>query len=147
MSFGAAAAVLRGAGSRTSRRRTAVRATEIAVKEKTETKPVSYLDTIPRTIIDKPTLDKMLSLVPKEEWEDPPEDSILYLLKLYSETYGEGKATKMGWWDFWYLTINRPDADEFKSGEELAMEKEAYMRILRTGQIPMQIPGPGGTFH
>merc|ERR1711997_1331051 len=39
------------------------------------------------------------------------------------------------------------DADEFKSGEELAMEKEAYMRILRTGQIPMQIPGPGGTWN
>merc|ERR1740123_2288845 len=46
---------------------------------------------------DKPTLDKMLSLVPKEQWEDPPEDSYLYMMKLYAETYGEGKATRMGW--------------------------------------------------
>merc|ERR1712013_208471 len=89
------------------------RAADIEVAEKTETKPVAYLQNIPRSIMDKNTLDKLLSTVPKEKWEDPPEDSYLYILKIYAETYGEGKATKMGWWDFWYMRINMPEADEF----------------------------------
>jgi len=147
--FGFAATVVRVASCRSAKSRQVARRAEkgdIEVAEQVETKPLPYFETIPKAIMDKQTLDKLMSTLPKEQWDDPPEDSYLYNLKMYAETYGEGKATKMGWWDFWYMTINRPDADEFKSGEELAAEKELYMRILRTGQIPMQIPGPGGTF-
>eukprot|EP00416_Gambierdiscus_australes_P033190 CAMPEP_0171094380 /NCGR_PEP_ID=MMETSP0766_2-20121228/40954_1 /TAXON_ID=439317 /ORGANISM="Gambierdiscus australes, Strain CAWD 149" /LENGTH=147 /DNA_ID=CAMNT_0011553001 /DNA_START=63 /DNA_END=502 /DNA_ORIENTATION=+ len=70
--YGALAALTRGVGRRV---RTARRAEGIEVAEKTETKPVSYLENIPRTIMEKRTLDKLLSTVPKEQWENPPEDS------------------------------------------------------------------------
>eukprot|EP00416_Gambierdiscus_australes_P030226 CAMPEP_0171091778 /NCGR_PEP_ID=MMETSP0766_2-20121228/35317_1 /TAXON_ID=439317 /ORGANISM="Gambierdiscus australes, Strain CAWD 149" /LENGTH=175 /DNA_ID=CAMNT_0011549941 /DNA_START=68 /DNA_END=592 /DNA_ORIENTATION=+ len=103
MGYGALAALACGASRRP---RTSRRAEEIEVAEKTETKPVSYLQNIPRTIMEKRTLDKLLSTVPKEQWENPPEDSYLYTLKMYAETYGPGKATKMGWFDFWYMRIN-----------------------------------------
>eukprot|EP00409_Alexandrium_fundyense_P005395 CAMPEP_0185906948 /NCGR_PEP_ID=MMETSP0196C-20130402/6172_1 /TAXON_ID=2932 /ORGANISM="Alexandrium fundyense, Strain CCMP1719" /LENGTH=53 /DNA_ID=CAMNT_0028626811 /DNA_START=20 /DNA_END=178 /DNA_ORIENTATION=+ len=53
--------------------------------------------------MEKKTLDKLLTTVPKEQWDNPPEDSYLYTLKVYAETYGPGKATKMGWFDFWYM--------------------------------------------
>jgi len=90
------------------------------VASKTETKPVAYLENVPRSIMEKETLDKLLSTLPREQWDNPPEDSYLYTLKMFAETYGEGKATKMGWWDYWYMRVNMPDADEFYSGEELA---------------------------
>eukprot|EP00971_Amphidinium_carterae_P154424 3062175-Amphidinium_carterae.1 len=39
-----------------------------------------------------------------EIWQSCPvfasQDSVLYTLKVYAETYGEGKATKMPWWDW-----------------------------------------------
>eukprot|EP00448_Togula_jolla_P005507 CAMPEP_0170596202 /NCGR_PEP_ID=MMETSP0224-20130122/14983_1 /TAXON_ID=285029 /ORGANISM="Togula jolla, Strain CCCM 725" /LENGTH=181 /DNA_ID=CAMNT_0010920461 /DNA_START=42 /DNA_END=583 /DNA_ORIENTATION=- len=104
MGFGALAALARRSPS-VSRRAAGA---DIAVKEKTESKPVAYLDNIPRSIIDKKTLDKLLATLPREQWDNPPEDSYLNTLKAYAETYGEGKATKMGWWDFWYLRINQP---------------------------------------
>jgi len=146
MCFGAAAALVRSAGSRTSRRRTATRAAEIEVAEKTETKPLAYVETVPRSIVDKKTLDKMLSLVPKEQWDDPPEESYLYTLKMYAETYGEGRATKMGWWDFWYMRINMPEADEFMSAQE-ELEEELYIGMLLEGKAPLWVPGPAGLFY
>jgi len=146
MCFGAAVSLLRSTGSRTSRRRTAARASEIAVKEETETKPSTYLKNIPRTLIDKPTLDKMLSLVPKEQWEDPPEDSYLYMMKLYAETYGEGKATRMGWWDYWYMRINMPDEDDFFSYQDL-VDADNYWLEMCKGKVPMWVPGPAGAFY
>eukprot|EP00448_Togula_jolla_P023933 CAMPEP_0170592422 /NCGR_PEP_ID=MMETSP0224-20130122/12915_1 /TAXON_ID=285029 /ORGANISM="Togula jolla, Strain CCCM 725" /LENGTH=178 /DNA_ID=CAMNT_0010916325 /DNA_START=66 /DNA_END=599 /DNA_ORIENTATION=+ len=101
MGFGAIAALARRSPSVSMKAAGA----DIAVKEKTESKPVAYLDNIPRSIIDKKTLDKLLATLPREQWDNPPEDSYLNTLKAYAETYGEGKATKMGWWDFWYLRI------------------------------------------
>jgi len=147
--FGLAATAVRVASSRVaSSRRVARRAekADIEVAEQVETKPLPYFEQLPKSIIDKRTLDKLLSTVPKEQWEDPPEDSYLYNLKMYAETYGEGKATKMGWWDFWYMTVNRPDYDDFMSGEELAANEARVRQILKTGQIPMQIPGPSATW-
>eukprot|EP00421_Protoceratium_reticulatum_P023180 CAMPEP_0168396292 /NCGR_PEP_ID=MMETSP0228-20121227/20476_1 /TAXON_ID=133427 /ORGANISM="Protoceratium reticulatum, Strain CCCM 535 (=CCMP 1889)" /LENGTH=178 /DNA_ID=CAMNT_0008409735 /DNA_START=40 /DNA_END=572 /DNA_ORIENTATION=+ len=95
MCFGASLAILRGASSRTPSQRVSVQAqgSDIEVAEKTETKPVSYLQNLPRSIIEKKTLDKMLSTLPKDQWDNPPEESYLYTLKMYAETYGEGKAT------------------------------------------------------
>jgi len=118
---------------------------DIEVAEKTETKPVSYLENLPRSIIEKKTLDKMLSTLPKEQWDNPPEESYLYTLKMYAETYGEGKATKMGWWDFWYMRINMPEAEEFYSGQDMEAASE-YWKQLSTGKIPMWVPGPAGAF-
>jgi len=143
MSFGVLLALGRGI-SRQASSRMARRAADIEVAEKTETKPVAYLQNIPRSIMDKNTLDKLLSTVPKEKWEDPPEDSYLYILKIYAETYGEGKATKMGWWDFWYMRINMPEADEFYSGEERNAQYEEFKRASLTGEMPMNVPGPAG---
>jgi len=142
MGYGALAALVRGAarGRRTAR---CAEAGGIEVAEKTESKPVSYLENIPRTIIEKKALDKLLSTVPKEQWENPPEDSYLYILKLYAETYGPGKATKMGWADYWYMRINMPDADDIESGEELDAQ-DKYFKELCTGKIPMWVPGPAG---
>jgi len=144
--FGAAAALVRSAGSRASRRRTATRAAEIAVAEKTETKPSSYLASIPRSIVDKATLERMLAQVPKEQWEDPPEDSYLYTLKMYAETYGEGKATKMGWWDYWYLRINMPDEEDLGSPEAIEAYDQ-YLETMLSGKCPMWVPGPSGAFY
>merc|ERR550532_2764033 len=148
--FGLAATAVRVAATRTASNRRVVRRAEkgdIEVAEQVETKPLPYFETLPKSIIDKRTLDKLLSTVPKEQWEDPPEDSYLYNLKMYAETYGEGKATKMGWWDFWYMTVNRPDADEFMSGEEMAQKEAEVRKILKTGQIPMWIPGPSSYWN
>merc|ERR1719237_629721 len=133
--FGLAATAVRVASSRLASSRRVARHAEkgdIEVAEQVETKPLPYFETLPKAIIDKRTLDKLLSTVPKEQWEDPPEDSYLYNLKMYAETYGEGKATKMGWWDFWYMTVNRPDADEFLSGEEIAEQKANFRKVLKT---------------
>mmetsp|Transcript_80421 Transcript_80421/g.253885 ORF Transcript_80421/g.253885 Transcript_80421/m.253885 type:complete len:376 (+) Transcript_80421:66-1193(+) len=147
--YGALSALVRGVSSARGRGARAPRRAEgsdIEVAEKTETKPVSYLENIPRTIMEKRTLEKLLTTVPKEQWENPPEDSYLYTLKMYAETYGPGKATKMGWFDFWYMRINMPDADEFYSGDEMAAMEEEW-RELCTGKIPLLVPGPAGLFY
>jgi len=140
--FGLAAVLVRTAGARGSSTARAA-SSGIEVAEKTESKPVSYLEGIPRTLIEKNALDKLLSTVPKEQWENPPEDSYLYILKLYAETYGPGKATKMGWADFWYMRINTPDADDIESAEELDAQDRFFKEIC-TGKIPMWVPGPAG---
>jgi len=141
--FGLAAVLVRAAGTRCSSAIARAASADIEVAEKTESKPVSYLESIPRTIIEKNALDKLLSTVPKEQWENPPEDSYLYILKLYAETYGPGKATKMGWADFWYMRINTPDADDIESADELDAQ-DRYFKEICTGMIPMWVPGPAG---
>jgi len=142
MGFGVLAAIIRQSG-RVSRQ---AAGSDIAVAEKTETKPVAYLENVPRSIMEKETLDKLLSTLPREQWENPPEDSYLYTLKMFAETYGEGKATKMGWWDYWYMRVNMPDADEFYSGEELEAEYNAFKEMSKTGAVPLFLPGPASFF-
>jgi photosystem I subunit 11 len=93
--------------------------------------------------MDKRTLDKLLTTVPREQWDDPPEDSYLYTLKCYAEVYGEGKATKMGWWDYWYMKLNTPDSEDFLSGEEWALFEQRY-KFMQTGKVPLYLPGPSG---
>jgi len=126
------------------------RAAEIDVAEKTETKPLPYFESLPPSIVDKEVLDELLWL-PKEQWDDPPEDSYLYTLKMYAETYGPGKATKMGWFDFFYMNVNRPVADNFpvQQGfptleDQLAVGQR--FRSISEGRIPMFVPGPAGFF-
>merc|ERR1719446_1322954 len=124
--------MVHGAGARaSSSARVARRAADIEVAEQTETKPISYLENIPRTIIEKRALDKLLTTLPRDQWEDPPESSYLYTLKCYAEVYGEGKATRMGWWDFYYLKITRWEADEELSGEQWRRDDEWCKMIFR----------------
>jgi len=115
---------------------------EIAVKEKAEVSKIAYLDNVPRTIIEPMILEKILASTPREEWENPPEETPLYALKCYAEVYGPGKATKMGWWDFWnYKNDNAPNAEDLFSVQELdALSR--YNKLLMKGQLPMAIPGP-----
>merc|ERR1711933_131646 len=114
---------------------------DIEVAEKTETKVIPYLENVPRTLMDKRTLDKLLMTVPREQREDPPEESYLYTLKCYAEVYGEGKATKMGWWDYWYMKINTPDSEEFMGQEEIVALNNNIVYISQ-GKVPLYIPGP-----
>merc|ERR1719188_1812994 len=145
MGFGVLVALVPTISNRVTKQRSSRHAESsgIEVAEKTETKPIPYLEGMPRTFVSKKTLQKLLSTVPKEQWDNPPEDSYLYVLKCYAETYGPGKATKMGWWDYWFVTIHRVDEDEIYSGEELAEYRE-YIKEIATGKVPLFIPGPAG---
>jgi len=149
MGFGVLVALMRrGTAGRQSATRAqgsavAMKAADIEVAEKQDFKPVPYLENIPRTLMDKRTLDKLLTTVPREMWEDPPEDSYLYTLKCYAEVYGEGKATRMGWWDYWYMKLNTPDSEDFYSGEEWALFEKRYL-FMSEGKVPLHVPGPSG---
>jgi len=146
--YGALTALVRGVASKRSRRtKRQAEGKDIEVAVKTETKPVTYLESIPRSIMEKKTLDKLLTTVPKEQWDNPPEDSYLYTLKVYAETYGPGKATKMGWFDFWYMRINMPEAEEFWSGEDDARYEAEWREMCTKGKIPLLVPGPAGLWY
>merc|ERR1719215_957035 len=138
MGFGVMVAAARGV-ARSTKRRVARRAAEIDVAEKTETKPLPYFETLPPSIVDKKFLDLLLASLPKEQWEDPPKDSYLYTLKCYAETYGPGKATKMGWWDFVYMKVNEK---EFIEEGMVKAEWEQRFREMSQGSFPMYFPGP-----
>jgi photosystem I subunit 11 len=140
LAFGVAFAALGRTATRVSRR-----AADIEVAEKSETKPVSYLESIPRTIIDKPTIDRLLAATPKEQWDNPPEDSPLYVVKLLSETYGPGKATKMRFSDYFYLKNfvvpqNPDEVDNFYHSPEEAAEIEQTFNRMMQGKAPLLIP-------
>jgi len=115
------------------------RAAEIDVAEKSETKPLPYFETLPPSIVDKELLDTLLAATPKEQWEDPPEDSYLYTLKAYAETYGPGKATKMGWYDYIYMKVSSPIYPD--RIEDIEANK-ARFRAMSSGAFPMYFPGP-----
>jgi len=144
MGFGTMVAAAQGI-ARSGRRRTIRRAAEIDVVEKTETKPLPYFETLPPSIVDKATLDKLLSSLPKEQWDDPPEDSYLYTLKCYAETYGPGKATKMGWYDYIYMKVSGPEF--FDSAEDIANRKKWFRDMSEKGAFPMEFPGPSNVFE
>merc|ERR1712176_1416397 len=127
-----------------SSRKVARRAAEIDVAEKTETKPLPYFETLPPSIVDKETLDDLLSSLPKEKWDDPPEDSYLYTLKCCAETYGPGKATKMGWYDYLYMKTQGPSYVPNARDMDYV---ERSARELYTGAFPMLFPGPSGVIE
>merc|ERR1712232_573771 len=87
-----------------------------------------------------------LTTIDKKDWDNPPEDSYLFMLKMYAETYGEGKATKMGWWDYWYLRINAVESDEFLSGPQLKAFNDFDIDEAAKGITPMYLPGPAQFF-
>ena len=82
---------------------------------------------------------------PKEQWENPPEDSYLYTVKAFAEMYGPGKATKMGWWDYYRLKMDMPDTTRLSSEREL-QEIEEYEKLMMSGKVPFAVPGPSGYF-
>lgn len=152
--FGALVAGLHGIArrsiSRSSRR--AEKSTKIDVKEKEEkggATTVPYFSNIPRTILDKRTLDVMLSSLPKEQWENPPEDHPLYQVKCYAEVYGEGKATRMGTWDYLYMKVNQRSAQEEYDDEydyERTLETVEEWKKACDGKVPLFIPGALGSW-
>jgi len=103
-----------------------------------------YFETLPPSMVDKETLDKLLSALPKEQWEDPPEDSYLYTLKMYAETYGPGKATKMGWYDYIYMKVSSPIYPE--DGKDIEANKRRF-REMCSGAFPMLFPGPANVIE
>lgn len=145
--FGVLAGIVRGASRAAGRHVTRRAEGEIAVAEKTETKPMKYFENVPRSILEKATVEAMLAELPKEQWDDPPEDSNLYILKQLAETYGEGKATKMGWWDYYFLRVNLADKDEFFTLAEQQEIIDEWTDYMRTGQVPLWFPGPAGAFY
>jgi len=120
---------------------------DIAVKDKAEVSKLAYLENVPRTILEKATLERLLAATPREQWEDPPEDSFLYSLKMYTEVYGPGKATKMGWWDYWQMrTFNLPGPEDVVPMENLE-SIDRNNRAMMMGKIPLAVPGPSGWWY
>jgi len=149
LGFGAAFGVLFAAvRGRVASSRTVVRAEAaeadgeaIAVAEKPKSSVLPYMENIPRAIVEKEALEGVLAMTPREQWEDPPEDSVLYTLKVYAETYGEGKATKMPWWDWLYMRFELPDANEVSPEKIRLMEEDAKIqRRMMEGKIPLYVP-------
>mmetsp|Transcript_47695 Transcript_47695/g.111242 ORF Transcript_47695/g.111242 Transcript_47695/m.111242 type:complete len:363 (+) Transcript_47695:48-1136(+) len=143
--FGLAFAALRsstGAGRTALRAEAKAEGAEIAVAEKSAGSAVlPYMENIPRSIVEKEALEGVLAMTPREQWEDPPEDSVLYTLKVYAETYGEGKATKMPWWDWLYMRFELPDANEVSPEKiKLMQDDEKIMRRMMEGKIPLYVP-------
>jgi hypothetical protein len=85
-------------------------------------------------------------MTPKEDWDDPPEESPLYVIKLLSETYGPGKATKMRYSDFAYIKnqVLPQDPEEAALGDYSGMFTEEDFQMMMSGVVPLQIPGPAG---
>jgi len=138
MGFGALLAVARGASM--------VRRAEssgIAVKEKEELAKVAYLQNIPRSVIEQETLEKLLSITPREEWENPPERSYLYAVKTYAEAYGAGKATKMGWFDYICMKYTLPGTDDLPT-KKVSDEVKKIEDLQYAGKVVMQVPVAAG---
>mmetsp|Transcript_43571 Transcript_43571/g.98128 ORF Transcript_43571/g.98128 Transcript_43571/m.98128 type:complete len:361 (+) Transcript_43571:70-1152(+) len=144
LGFGAAFGVAFAAVSRlgrTTMRAEAEESAEIEVAEKPKSAVLPYMENIPRAIVEKEALEGVLAMTPREQWEDPPEDSVLYTLKVYAETYGEGKATKMPWWDWLYMRFELPDANEVSPEKiKLMQDDEKIQRRMMEGKIPLYVP-------
>jgi len=136
--FGAVLAIARGA--LTSRR---AEGSDIAVKEKQELAKVAYLQNIPRSVIEQETLEKLLSITPREEWENPPERSYLYAVKTYAEAYGAGKATKMGWFDYICMKYTLPGTDDMPT-KMVSDEVKKIEDLQYAGKVVMQVPVAAG---
>jgi len=133
----------------TTRSRLARRAEgkDIAVQDKAAVSKIAYLENVPRTMVEKATLEKLLAATPREQWEDPPEDSFLYSLKMYTEVYGPGKATKMGWWDYYRMRAWELPGPEDIRNRDIYESIDRYNRALMMGKLPMAVPGPSGWWY
>mmetsp|Transcript_12040 Transcript_12040/g.33600 ORF Transcript_12040/g.33600 Transcript_12040/m.33600 type:complete len:361 (-) Transcript_12040:111-1193(-) len=140
VAFGVAFAAMTRTVTRVSRRAEG-KEIEVAEKGGAITGP-AYLEGIPRSLVDKPTLDRILAVTPVEEWDDPSEESPLYVIKLLSETYGPGKATKMRFSDFAYIKNQCLPADAGEVEDPFVTEED--FQLMMSGKLPLQIPGPAG---
>jgi len=162
VAYGAGAGILAavaGATTRSSRRvqrRAAAEKADIEVAQK-ETKPVNklaYLEEVPPALCSQETIQNLISISSKKDLEDPPEDSYLYTLKLYAETYGKGpgKSTKMNWYEFYSLKglFTKPFGFDPQFSVEVTktdisyynMRKAEIMTAMTDGVVPMMVPGP-----
>lgn len=148
LGFGLLAAVVRSASNKVARRAESV---GIAVKEKAPdgSDIVPYLEDVPRSLYEKRTVQAILNMTPKDQWEDPPEDTPLWMLKQYAETYGSGpgKASKMSWWDYFYLKSNELDPEALEDvGNVDEVYKKALTKYSKDGTAAVFVPGPSGFF-
>eukprot|EP00931_Biecheleriopsis_adriatica_P016086 TRINITY_DN1197_c0_g1_i5.p1 TRINITY_DN1197_c0_g1~~TRINITY_DN1197_c0_g1_i5.p1 ORF type:complete len:400 (-),score=89.00 TRINITY_DN1197_c0_g1_i5:66-1175(-) len=147
MGFGVLMALTRSAQSRAQVSRRAEG--EIAVKEKASSELAfpTYLQNIPKSIATKATVEKILTLTPKEQWDNPPETSYLYNLKLWAECYGPGKATKMGWFDYVTMRLTVPGETEVEDAIEFQQFLDEYDSLVFQGKVPFAVPGPSGWWY
>ena len=144
MGFGVLLALSRGLSQ--SRVSCKAEGSDIAVKEKADISKIAYLQDVPRTILEADVLEKLLMNTPRDQWEDPPEDTYLYTLKTFAEVYGPGKATKMGWWDYFRLKLDLPPGFELLDEDEMKVAAD-YDKLMMEGKIPFAVPGPAGFWY
>jgi len=154
LGFGALVALNRYAGSRIACRATSKGAEVATTEKKQEISKLAYMENIPRAIVDPETLEWAKAMVPESQWANPPEDSYLYTLKMYGETYGPGKAMKMSWYDYYVMKWQRPSGDwifDDKVGEGTSWRTQAQIEYTRdvywrdnvfSGKVPLLLPGP-----
>mmetsp|Transcript_60012 Transcript_60012/g.112125 ORF Transcript_60012/g.112125 Transcript_60012/m.112125 type:complete len:358 (+) Transcript_60012:73-1146(+) len=139
MGFGVLMALGRGLVSRQAT------GTDIALKEKADVSKIAYLKDVPRTIVEPDALQLILKNTPREQWDNPPEDSYLYKVKAFAEMYGPGKATKVSWYDYAVMKLEIPDPDRLYDEYELQVKNE-YETMMYEGKVPFAVPGPSGWF-
>jgi len=149
--FGAMAALVHSARRSKVARRGVDRGgrNEIVVAENLDIKKVSYLQTLPpKSMYSEAVVREILAQADKSEWENPREGTQLYILKAFAETYGEGKATKMGWWDYFAYKVSIPNNlkdlepayfnwNQVYDENEFEFPSEAVLR----GELPLWLPG------
>jgi len=99
-------------------------------------------------MLEKETIEAILAMTPREEWENPPEESPLWTLKMYADVYGVGKATKMGWYDYLTMKIDMPDPTDLQFGPDIAnFYSDNDRKLMLQGKAPFAVPGPAGWWY
>jgi len=129
---------------------------QFAGADLTKYKIPDYIKALPRSIVKPDVVLEFLRRSPVDKWEDPDEDSYLYTLKAFSEAYGPGKATKMGWWDYYSFKVAMPSNSEdlgdwnyYKADNrgDLLQEEVDVTQIdpeMLAGRMPVFLPGAFG---
>jgi len=138
-SFGALIAVTR------SRSRSRVqRKAEALAKPEYSMEKVSWLKGFPPALMKKAEIEGWLQLYDEVDWENPPDGTELYFLKSYAEAYGEGKATKMSfgeWFQFKSEVGAFTPEDLQRKLLEKSLDEEAW-REDATGKARARAPVP-----
>jgi len=115
-----------------------------------------YIKQLPPSVIQPPALIELLKRSPVSKWENPDEESTLYALKQIAACYGTGKASKVGWWDYFMLRMVMPsnaedladwDYEKDFEGEEDIRDAFLALKIpenVLEGKIPLYLPGAFG---
>jgi len=105
---------------------------------------VSWLKGFPPALMKKTEIEGWLKLYDDLDWENPPDGTELYFLKAYAEAYGEGKATKMSfgeWFQFKSEVGAFAPEDLQRKLLEKSLDEEAW-REDATGKARARAPVP-----